>query len=150
MTRKLQEAHCAPIALQSCRTQVSYNHDVRRLLAISLLLLFSLPLLSPLLALPVNRGDNLPACCRRNGMHHCALMMSDGQSEGTQFSTLRAKCPAYPKAITLTRRNDLSLGSATPLFTEVVVHASGRALAATNAQIAAHRSQYLRGPPSLM
>jgi hypothetical protein len=54
---------------------IGYNRSVRRLLAISLLLLFSFPLVSPLLALSANPETNLPACCRRDGKHHCQMNM---------------------------------------------------------------------------
>jgi hypothetical protein len=44
---------------------------LKRVSAILLLTLFSLTLISP--ALFGDTESNLPACCRRDGKHHCAL-----------------------------------------------------------------------------
>jgi hypothetical protein len=135
-------------AIRSPQVQVSYNHDVRRILAISLLLLFSVTLISPLFALSTDAGGNLPACCRRNGTHHCALMTGE-QSQGIQFSALQQRCPAYPRAITLNRRNEFSLKTSTDRSVEIVVHASGKTEATANAKTDSYGSQQQRGPPVL-
>ena len=62
-----------------------------------LLALFSSSLIAPLLADPA--GD-IPACCRRDGQHHCG--MSEGTiGQGSSQKTLQArhpKCPMYPQA----------------------------------------------------
>jgi hypothetical protein len=62
-----------------------------------LVLLF---LLGPLMAaLPTSEDARLPACCRREGAHHCAMaaamaaMQSDGQ--GASFSA-PLTCPYFP------------------------------------------------------
>jgi hypothetical protein len=129
---------------------VRYNRDVRRVLAISLLLLFSLPLISPLFALAANPGDKLPACCRRNGVHHCAIRMLRGeQSQGEQFTARQEKCPAYPRAVSPVQRNDLSPQSSAQLFAGIVVHPAGKAQAEARARIAFYRSRQERGPPAL-
>ena len=61
---------------------------MRRLLASLLLVLISLSLVSPVLASAAK--SDVPACCLRNGKHHCEM--------GTEISThgkpgLRAHCP---------------------------------------------------------
>ncbi len=128
---------------------MGYNRVVRRILAISLLLLFSLPLISPLFALTANSSDKLPACCRRNGVHHCATGMQGEQSEGIRFASLQEKCPAYPRAITSVHRNDLSLQPSEQLFARILVHPAGKAQAEARARIALYRSWQQRGPPAL-
>jgi hypothetical protein len=122
---------------------------VRRLLAISLLLLFSFPLVSPVFALAANAGDKLPACCRRNGVHHCAMKMQGELSQDMQFAALQENCPAYPRAITSVQRNDLSLQASPQLLAEIMVHPTGKAQAEARARIALHRCWQQRGPPAL-
>jgi hypothetical protein len=121
---------------------------VRRLLAISLLLLFGFPLIAPLFAMQADANGNLPACCRRNGAHHCSMQLS-GESQQTHFSGIREKCPAYPKAVTSMKRNDLSLQTPTLLLSDALVHPAGAAQAEARARMALYRSQQQRGPPAL-
>jgi len=122
---------------------------MRRLLAISLLLLFSLPLISPLFALTANMNGNLPACCRRNGAHHCTMTVLGEQSQGIQLSAVREKCPAYPKAIAPLQRNDLSLRTSAPLFVGLAVSSADKAPRDSCAWIELDRSMQERGPPLL-
>jgi hypothetical protein len=63
-----------------------YNEDVRRLISITFLLLFSLPLISPVLAITAVSDANLPACCRWNGAHHCNMNMQQAESSGPGVS----------------------------------------------------------------
>lgn len=51
-------------------------------------------------ALPAGDGVRLPACCRKNGAHHCAmaLMMGKMESPVPAFSA-PAVCPAYPGSV---------------------------------------------------
>jgi hypothetical protein len=77
---------------------------MRRMLASLLLVLFSFPLIAP--ALLANTVSGLPACCLRNGKHHCALADVDASP------SLRAnqpKCPLFPKA------------GAVPAFSKIVL-----------------------------
>jgi hypothetical protein len=54
---------------------------MRRAIAISLMMLFSWTLIAPFYAR--DSGANLPACCRKNGKHHCAMHTID-QLAGNQ------------------------------------------------------------------
>jgi hypothetical protein len=69
---------------------VTILFGMRRALASLLLLLFSLSLIEP--ALRANAGPDLPACCRREGKHHCT--MGAGSSAGSL--AIGARCLAYP------------------------------------------------------
>ena len=66
-----------------------------------LLALFSSSLIAPLLADPA--GD-IPACCRRDGQHHCGMsdpMTDQGIGQGSSHRALQArhpKCPMFPQA----------------------------------------------------
>ncbi len=68
---------------------------MRRALATLLLALFSFSLISPAL-LAADPEANLPACCRRDGKHHCA-MMGAMQSESPSGPALQTdRCPSFP------------------------------------------------------
>jgi hypothetical protein len=121
---------------------------VRRLLSIALLLLFSLPLISPLLGLAPGFDASLPACCKRNGAHRCMMLQQTGSSEqGTGFSAIPQRCPAYPAATTSIQHGKLFFHPASLLFAEVVSHPSVKAQTQARARVALDRSRQKRGPP---
>lgn len=73
---------------------------MRRLVSILLLLLLSMPAALPVLAgtVRVSAGDDasLPACCRRDGAHHCAMSMAAKRRMAARVRTLTAPdtpCP---------------------------------------------------------
>lgn len=71
---------------------------MQRTSAILLLAFFSLSLINPVFA---KADSKLPACCRRDGKHRCAMMsMADEQepSSGLAAKAAQPKCPNYPKA----------------------------------------------------
>ncbi|MBB5342802.1 hypothetical protein [Tunturibacter empetritectus] len=119
---------------------------MRRLIAITLLLLFSSPLISPLLALTASSQANLPACCRRNGAHHCMGNMQ--QPDGINVSTIPQKCPSYPAAVTQIQHGDLACNAASLLFVGIVSHPSLKTQTEARARVALDRSRQKRGPPS--
>ena len=65
---------------------------MRRVIVLSLMMLFSLTLIAPLFA--SNQDANLPACCRRNGKHHCMMGSRSGLQKG--FTSVSEKCPCCP------------------------------------------------------
>jgi len=74
---------------------------MRRIVTIALLMILSLPLLSPLFAAG-GWNSALPACCRRDGKHHCAMssmQTSTGTDAGHQFSSIQERCPYCPSSI---------------------------------------------------
>lgn len=122
---------------------------VRRALSIVLLLLFSLPLISPVLALTASDA-NLPACCRRNGAHHCAKIMQPKESSGSgfSFSAIPQRCPVYPAVVIPVRHGDLTFHAPSLIFTEAVSHPSVRPQTQARARIALDLSRQKRGPPT--
>ncbi len=58
--------------------------------------------------------SNLPACCRRDGKHHCAMMAGMEESQGTAFRATPEPCPFR------------SLASSTPLTVGYLPQASSR------------------------
>lgn len=95
---------------------------MRKLISILLLATFALPLLSALSALGETPESRLPACCRRDGAHHC--MMSAEQmallEQGRHFTTIHGKCPLFPKAITAAGHETLSPQLLSRAFGEVL------------------------------
>jgi hypothetical protein len=127
-----------------------YNKDVRRLISITFLLLFSLPLISPVLAITAVSDANLPACCRRNGAHHCNMNMQQAESSGpgVSLSAIPQRCPAYPAVVTQVRHGDLSVHAASIIFAEIVSHPSVKTQTQARARVALDRSRQKRGPPT--
>jgi hypothetical protein len=117
---------------------------------LTLLLLFSLPLISPLLALTAGSEANLPACCRRNGAHHCTSMTRSPQlpGSGVSLSTIPQPCPAYPAAVTPIRHHDLSFQAASLIFAEIVSHPAVKSQTEARARVALDTSRQKRGPPT--
>ena len=71
---------------------------MRRALASLLLAVIGLPLITPLLLADLR--PELPACCRRDGKHHCSHMQPDVRSaERPGFAFTAPRCPLFPKAI---------------------------------------------------
>jgi hypothetical protein len=66
---------------------------VRRVLALALLGVFSFSLI-PLQAFAADDEAGLPACCRRNGKHHCAVPPGEGSSSDPAWQATR--CISFP------------------------------------------------------
>ena len=68
---------------------------MRRIIALSLTIIFSWMLMAPLFG--PDADANLPPCCRRNGKHHCMMRMMQrpgGNQKG--FTSVSEKCPYEP------------------------------------------------------
>ena len=127
-----------------------YTTPVRKLLSLLLLVVFSLPLLLPALALAQGPESNLPACCRRNGAHHC--MMSEQEMaallNGTRASAPRPHCPNYPVAITTLRHVDLATPKAPPALASVIRQSVVLFPSGNRARLALDTTHLTRGPPA--
>jgi hypothetical protein len=123
---------------------------VRRLLSLALLLVFSFPLISPVLALSDGSDLNLPACCRRNGAHHCAGRTQPAASPTSvvRLSSIPQRCPGYPAVLTQIRHGDLSFKTASLVFAEIVSHPASKLQTQTRVRVALDRSRQQRGPPT--
>jgi len=124
---------------------------LRKLIAIALLAVFGLPFASTLFALTPKSESNLPACCRRNGKHHCMMNMADRQNaldKGTWIGSPLEKCPYCPSSVAVSHHNliavELSVRSCEPLF----AHPAGLVQTESKWRIARDRSRQKRGPPS--
>ncbi|MDE1161837.1 MAG: hypothetical protein PW792_07805 [Acidobacteriaceae bacterium] len=125
---------------------------MRKLIAIALLAIFSLPFATSLLAMTPKSEANLPACCRRSGAHHCMMSMAERSqmlSNKPQFSALQGKCPYCPANIVIGHQPSvLATLSAQPVFLRFISRDEVIAHAESNRRISRERSRYKRGPPS--
>ena len=121
---------------------------MRRLLAISLLMLFSFSLISPLLATDALEAS-LPACCRRAGKHHCAMQIADSE-QGRNIGIVAEKCPYAPAAPAVMHLSVFAPPAAEAVFAGLVGHPAVHAQTAAQYRISFDRSRQKRGPPSLI
>ena len=120
---------------------------MRRILSLAMLLVFCFPLIAPLFA--SGPETSLPACCRRDGAHHCSMGTAMlGMQGGTRWSSLQSKCPNYPKAVTVAGVGHWFLVKPQMQFADVVAHPSARPQTEARYRISFGRSRQKRGPPS--
>ena len=125
---------------------------LRKLLSILLLVAFWLPLAIPLLATGGDSMANVPACCRKNGTHHCIMSLSEKQrtsQDETYLIAPRDKCPYCPGAIPANQQTPYVTAKATSLKVSVAAHPSGVAQTESKRRISLDRSRQKRGPPVL-
>ena len=122
------------------------SSHMRRVLTWLLLAVFGLPTVAPLLVMGQDIGAHLPACCRRNGAHHC--MMDAGQPSDTP--AFSARCPEFPRAA-MTAPTGTFMAVAAPSLA-VLANISTFTVtqrAETERRISRDRSHQKRGPPSV-
>jgi hypothetical protein len=126
--------------------------SVRRLLSILLLAVFGLPVVSPLFALSTTEAVRLPACCRRDGKHHCTALPADRGNlapRRMQLSAPAGKCPCCPTAVSVTPSRLLGLPIGDAIFASLISHPSGLAQTESMQRISRDRARQKRGPPVL-
>jgi hypothetical protein len=113
-------------------------------------MLFSLPLIQPLLAMNMAKESNLPACCRRSGAHHCMMSAEEMAAllHGEHVTTLHSQCPMFPKAIGVGHSEQLTFDRAAVLFAEVVSHPALHRQTEAWARVARDGARQKRGPPA--
>jgi hypothetical protein len=120
---------------------------MRRALAILLAALFSFELIAP--ALLADAASDVPACCRRNGKHHCA--MADGSGEaptGPSLKSLESRCPFFPKPAAITGYSKtIALGVTLSTGAPNLMGSTATAPDDTRSRTALRDSVRKRGPP---
>lgn len=126
--------------------------QVRRLLSIPLLAVLLLPLLAPLLALGQGGEAGLPACCRRDGRHHCMAgmdMAAMPASRGLEWRARGEKCPFCPAAVSAAHPDRWSVPpTAQAVFAALVSHPGGTPQTESRRRISQDRARGKRGPPA--
>ena len=126
---------------------------VRRLFAITLLAVLLGPLAAPLFALSTS-DTNLPACCRKEGKHHCMMSAEDRAAIAAfnnalpQFSQTPAPCPFAPRLLPTAHTTHFALTASTTAVAAITAHPNRTAQTESRLRIAATRSRHKRGPPS--
>jgi hypothetical protein len=126
---------------------------LRRFLSILLLAVFGLPFVSPLLAMTAKSESNLPACCRRNGKHHCLTGMGERAqfaNRDPQFQASLDKCPYFPAAVAMIHGDTFVPSPAQAIFAELIAHPAVVAQAESNLRISRSCSHQKRGPPATL
>jgi hypothetical protein len=129
---------------------------MRRILAITLLLAFGSPLAIPLLASVADlqskdAQSSLPACCRRNGKHHCALTMATALAGVNNGPAMQAPpCPLYPSPSTLPTLVTAALTTPRTFSVALLRATPPRASSLLRACSTIPSSNHQRGPPALL
>jgi len=129
---------------------MGYNRSVRRLLAITLAILFGLPVVAPLFALGSSAESSLPICCRKDGTHHCTLHLTSAAPQGTAFRNSQPPCPAYPATVVPIRQIQIFLQTAYQLSIQNTVDLAARSQTVSPLRFLLDRSRQERGPPSVI
>ena len=120
---------------------------MRRTLATVLVLAFGLPLVAPAFV-SLTRASELPACCRRNGAHHCA-MSEVSVAVPAHDRTVSSNCPYWPAG-----HLRLMMPHAVATQSAVVARYAARTAevvreAEAGYRISSERTRQKRGPPAL-
>ncbi len=116
-----------------------------RFLASLLLALFSWSLISP--AALAETDSNVPACCRRTGLHRCKIVSQGTGSAGAGIDA--ARCPQFPGVRALPAAAKLSglTKSSQAFYTSIVGHPATHAQTEALYRISYSRAGQKRGPP---
>jgi hypothetical protein len=124
-----------------------YCSTMRRSIALSLLMIFSWMLIAPLLAPDAEAA--LPACCRRNGKHHCMMGgMEQTGGKDTGLTSVSAKCPCVPSSTAAVHAPTYKPEAGTQFYAEIVRHPACAPQTEARFRISFLRSHQRRGPPS--
>ena len=120
---------------------------MRRLLAITMMLLFGWTLAAPLFV--ADAVSTLPECCRRNGSHHCMGEVLDRSGSRT-ISTIAPKCPNFPKAIAVASLTGFASELARSTGIALFVHPASAPQTEARYRVSYARSRQKRGPPVIL
>ena len=137
-----------PVEL-ACRFGRCFNGVVRRFLAISLLVVFGLPLVSPMFALGAI-GASLPACCRRAGKHQCEMSAEARavlSQHGPMFGAQVERCPYCPASVGVRTGDTLAAPVGQAVYAALVAHPAGVVQTESKLRVSLGRSRQKRGPP---
>jgi hypothetical protein len=95
--------------------------------------------------------SNLPACCRRNGAHHCTMSLDEAASNSaTSVQAIRQTCPSFP-AIAAPANASLALARpSAAVFAALLSHPSIQFQTEARYRVSFNRSHQKRGPPAIL
>jgi len=119
---------------------------MRRMIALSLMMLFGFALMSPFLA--PDADASLPACCRRAGKHHCMMrMMRGGNPDQPGITSITEKCPCSPFSASVVHSPTFRHDARDEFYAEVRRHPACVPQTEALYRLALLRSHQKRGPP---
>ena len=128
-----------------------YGARMRRGFSLFLILLFSL---GPL-AVTVQGDDEsrLPACCRRNGAHNCAMSMAVARMSSQAFAgktivTAPSTCPRFPGGVFTVTSSAHALAASPAALPSLNVSLNSAAAARAAARVSQARTRSSRAPPA--
>jgi hypothetical protein len=124
---------------------------VSKVIAIALLLVFAGDTILP--GLFTGSESKLPACCRRNGKHHCASMNMQQQAEtsGPAIKAIQTRCPYFPAAAQeQTYSTTILPKRQASSFALIFSAAAGHAQTEARFRLSFSRASQKRGPPTLL
>ena len=120
---------------------------MRRALSILLMLLVGAGPLS--YAFSLSDELSLPACCRRNGAHHCAMDGDQSQRAAAPAATkARSRCLQYPQHSNARTTSNAAIGDSLQVVMHVEREISCTGPAANRFTSIHLRAPVLRGPPA--
>ena len=125
---------------------------MRRGLSISLMLLFCFGPLAG--AFQAGSEQSLPACCRRHGMHHCAMamqmaaMLAQQASGKTTSLTAPLTCPVFPGFLAGPSTPAHALAASAAGLPALLTQSHTPASASSSALTGSIRAGAARGPPA--
>ncbi len=112
-----------------------------------MLMLFGWLLTAPLFA--PDAEANLPACCRRNGKHHCMMQLMERYgAKDIGFTSVSEKCPSIPTSTGAVHAPTSKPEAGERFYAEVVFHPACAPQTEACSRIPFLRSHQKRGPPS--
>jgi hypothetical protein len=128
----------------------------RRLLSILLFWATLFPLIAPALSSGALGQSTLPACCRRDGKHHCQMspefqaLMQRELDGPTRVGTRPDPCPYRQRSLAASHLQTLASADTTTQAPFALHAPSAAAQAECLRRISFDRSRQKRGPPSLL
>jgi hypothetical protein len=126
---------------------------MRRALASLLSAVLSFPLIAPSILAQTDSG--LPACCRRNGQHHCAMpSMRTGDATPDTSPSIRAdlaKCPYGPAGTSAPGESKVAPPrDSQAIFALLFSHPAVPTQTEAQYRVSFSRSRHKRGPPAFL
>jgi hypothetical protein len=123
---------------------------VRRIPAFALLAVIGFSLIAP--GVLLDAKSDLPACCRRNGAHHCTGNMDEAASNsGMSVQAIRQTCPSFPVAMAAPASANLALPRpSAAVFAALLSHPSIQFQTEACYRVSFSRSHQKRGPPAIL
>jgi len=131
----------------ACKTKIGFR-EVRRVLSITLLVLFLWPYLAA--SFLQTTEASLPMCCRAKGKHHCMMAAMTRSRQGVAVGIVREKCPAFPKATAWSRSQPGTAQQEQSDCVKIVADPNVIRQIEAEYRIAWSRSRQKRGPSSLL